>query len=141
VDETREQHTVTAPTIEEASRPIHLAAFRTGSDEQPSVWRSAVVALGLMGVAPTDTDVRAAAAGESHDQAAVALGDVLADPEGAGAIIEVFERLAFWAALERWRWRGNDRTLLLSVAAQRGPAATERAVQSSGRRGQSPAAF
>ncbi len=66
------------------------------------------MALGLMGVAPTDTDVRAAAAGESHDQAAVALGDVLADPEGAGAIIEVFERHAFWAALERWRWRGND---------------------------------
>ena len=44
------------------------------------------------GVAPTNADVLAAAAGESHDQAAVTLGAVLADPEVAGAILEALER-------------------------------------------------
>lgn len=36
----------------------------------------------------------AAVAGERHDQAAVALGAVLADPEGADAILEALERQA-----------------------------------------------
>ena len=45
-----------------------------------------------MGLAPTAANVRAAAAGEIHDQAAVALGAVLADPQGADAILAVFER-------------------------------------------------
>lgn len=44
--------------------------MRMGSDDHPSVWRSAAVTLGLMGVAPTDVDVLAAVAGESQGQAA-----------------------------------------------------------------------
>lgn len=55
----------------EASRPQPRTAIRMGRDEYPNVWRSDVVVLGLMGVAPTDVDERAAAAGESHDQASV----------------------------------------------------------------------
>lgn len=47
-----------------------------------------------MGVTPTEADVWVAAAGESHDQAAVALGVTLADPEGADAILETLERNA-----------------------------------------------
>lgn len=60
-------------TAREASRPMQHAGMRVGTDEHRSVWRSAVIALGLMGVAPTGADVRAAVARENHDQAAVAV--------------------------------------------------------------------
>lgn len=83
-----------AIVFNEASRPIQHVGMRVGSDEHPSVWRSAIVALGLMGVAPNGTDVQAAAAAESHDQSAVALGAILADADGAGAILAALERNA-----------------------------------------------
>ena len=87
----------------EASRPTQRSSqrssIRMGNDEHQSVWRSAIVALGLMGVAPIDADVRAAAGSESHDQAAVALGAALADPEGAGSILEALERNAVGGAV------------------------------------------
>ena len=35
---------------------MQRAAVRAGCDKHPRAWRSAVVALGLMGMAPTDAD-------------------------------------------------------------------------------------
>ena len=80
--------------IRDASRPVTATAARPSPDDHPSTWRSAVVALGLLGVVPTAADVAAAGALLGHDRTAVLLGAVLADVQAATGLLDALERHA-----------------------------------------------
>lgn len=71
--------------VREASRPamVHDADRAHVMEDHPAVWRAAVVALGLLGIAPSEQDWGIARLSAEYDRAAVILAATLASPSGA----------------------------------------------------------
>lgn len=70
------------PRIAEGGQDAEIAS------DHPLVWRSAIVALGLMGHVPTDDDIVISLRMKHTDLVAVVLAAVLADPAIAGATVD-----------------------------------------------------
>ncbi len=75
--------------VRDASRPAAGVRSDRRVDDHPAVWRAAVVALGLLGVAPAVADWDVARGAGTYDHAAVCLAAVLADPTTAVAPITI----------------------------------------------------
>lgn len=101
--------------VRDRSRPV--VGERVAHPEHPAVWRAAVVALGLIGAAPTIADTEAATAtGETLSVCAVLLAGTLASPEQGMAIAQSMSRSwSLWHGLITTAMRRLERGRLMTA--------------------------